>query len=175
MTEQEFIKQVKKVNNPRKHKFAHGYKMRDYYYNFKKHNKNLTETQFSFALHALFGVLFNNLITGKDADLGLNLGKLDVRKRRKKVKFIDGKVVSNLPIDWNATLKLWHSDESCRKKKTLVRCDNEYIFRVWYNKGLAKYINKKFIEFKSSRKLKLALKKAIIEDNLDSFSQYEND
>lgn len=174
MTQEEFINNAKKVTGPRKHVFQPGYIMHDYYHYFRKFNKNLTETQFTSALRALFKVHFNNLITGKDAVLGHGLGRLELRKKIKNVKFIDGKIKTNLPINWHETLKLWYSDESCRKKKTLVRCDNENIYRIKYNKGHADYTNKKFIQFRTSRNLKKALKHAIVENNLDSFSSYES-
>lgn len=174
MTEQEFIKDIKKVSKSRKHKFNPGYITRDYYTYFKKFNKNLTETQFTSALRALFKILFNNLISGKDAKLGANLGRLELVKKPKRVNFINGKIKTNLPVDWNATLKLWYSDKSCREKKTLVRCDNENIFKIRYSKHNVQFNNKKFMLFRTSRNLKNALKHAIIENNLDSFSQYED-
>ena len=174
MTQEEFIKNAKNVTGPRKHVFGRGYIVRDYYNYFKRFNKNLTETQFTSALHALFKVYFNNLITGKDAILGGNLGKLELRKRIKKVDIVNGKLKTNLPVNWNETLKLWHSDESCRKRKTLVRCDCENIFRIKYTKSHAEFNNRQFMSFRTSRNLKNALKEAIINNNLDSFSLYES-
>jgi len=174
MTEREFIDSTRKVHDKRHHTFNKGYVVRDYYYYFKRHNKNLTEAQFSSALRALFKVYFNNLITGKDALFGSNLGRIELRKTQKRVTFENGKLKVNLPVDWNTTLKLWYSDESCRKKKTLVYQDNENTYKIKYNKSKAEFNNKQFIKFRTGRRLKLALKHAIIEDNLDSFSQYEN-
>ena len=169
MTEQEFFSKIRRVNDTRIYTFTNSYTVRDYYYYFKRFNKNLTELQFSTALRAIFKVLFNNLINSRDAVLP-NLGKLDVRKMEREIKIVDNKVVTNLPINWDETLRLWYNDESSRKKKTLVRCDSDKVFSINYNKRNARYKNKEFIKFKTSRKLKLALKKAIIENNLDSFS-----
>jgi len=39
------------------------------------------------------------------------MGTLEVRKRPTRVAIVDGKLVTNLPIDWDATLKLWYEDE----------------------------------------------------------------
>ena len=32
----------------------------------------------------------------------------------------DGKLKTNLPIDWNKTLELWYEDEESYKNKTLI-------------------------------------------------------
>jgi hypothetical protein len=39
------------------------------------------------------------------------LGRLEVRKNAASITIKDGKVKTNLPIDWDATLKLWFEDE----------------------------------------------------------------
>jgi hypothetical protein len=33
------------------------------------------------------------------------------------VKFKDGKILNTMPIDWNSTLSLWHTDEESRNNK----------------------------------------------------------
>ena len=82
----------------------------------------------------------------------------------------NGKWRTNLKIDWNETFKLWYSDEQAKKKKTLVRSDNDTIFLVYYNKDKSLYINKQFMVFKSSRKLKHALRDAVRNGTIDAFT-----
>jgi hypothetical protein len=62
------------------------------------------------------------------------MGTLEIRKKPARVSIVDGKLVTNLPIDWDATLKLWYEDKESFENKTLVRVESEEIFKVYYNK-----------------------------------------
>lgn len=39
------------------------------------------------------------------------MGRLEIRKYDARITLQEGKVVTNLPIDWDKTLKLWSEDE----------------------------------------------------------------
>ena len=82
---------------------------------------------------------------------------------------VNGKVVTNLPIDWDTTFKLWFTDEQAKKEKILVRIENEDIFKVYYNKNKAEYTNKTFYDFKPNREIKRSLTKQARQGNLDAF------
>lgn len=171
MTQEEYMADVKNVKGKRKHRLTNSYIARDYYRYYRKtsNNKNLTEPQFTSILDGLFNAAFNCLRRGEDFKFPYRMGFLEIRKMPKKVKIKDGKLRTNLPIDWNETLKLWYSDKKSRDNKKLVRCDVDEIFRVFYNKKEAIYNNKLFMIFRSCRRLKLALKEEINNNNLDSF------
>ena len=173
MTESEFIDNIKNVKGSRKHEFSNSYTVRDYYWYFRKYNKELTETQFSSILEELLKRGRDLLINGKDFKFPGRFGMLEIRKRERKVKIVDGKLKVNLPINWNETLKLWYSDEKAKQKRTLVRCDVPSIFGVNYNKRNALYKNKAFIEFRTNREFKLLLKKEIQNNkNFDAFAKW---
>ena len=97
------------------------------------------------------------------------MGSLEIRKRPTRVAIVDGKLVTNLPIDWDATLKLWYEDEEAFNNKTLVRIENEEVFKVYYNKKEANYNNKSFYEFKPNRDIQRSLTKHIRAGNLDAY------
>jgi len=52
------------------------------------------------------------------------LGSLQIESHENTIKIVDGTIHTSYMIDWNETIKLWFSDDECRKKKTLVRNDN---------------------------------------------------
>ena len=100
------------------------------------------------------------------------LGRLELRKIESKIKFDGNKVKTNLPIDWDKTLKFWYEDEEAYKNKTLIKAKEKEIFRIYYNKNIADFINKSFYTFKLNRTLKLKLKHNIQECNIDAFKMY---
>jgi hypothetical protein len=150
-----------------------------YYINNNCENKEssfyVTRTQYSNFLKSLFSLMINNMIHKNDEyQLPYRLGSLCIRKYVQKVKIIDGKLVSNFPVDWNSTLKLWEEDEESKKEKKLIRHinKNKEVYRYIYIKGMANYTNKKFYKFKPTRTNKLKLKTAIENGTVDFYNLF---
>jgi hypothetical protein len=97
------------------------------------------------------------------------MGRLELRKIASSIKFVNGKLKTNLPINWDATLKLWYEDSASKNKRQLVRQENTETFKVRYDKVKANYNNKSFYEFKANRELKIGLKKNIKLNKIDAF------
>ena len=97
------------------------------------------------------------------------MGTIELRKISTYVNFKDGKLHSNLPIDWDRTLKLWCEDEEAYKSRTLIKMEEKEIFKVHYNKAKADYTNKSFYQFNANRELKKTLKRNIKEGRVDTF------
>lgn len=97
------------------------------------------------------------------------MGQLELRKYNATFDIVNGKVKTNLPIDWDRTLKLWYEDEEAYKERTLVKVEEKEIYKVYYNKQLADYQNMVFYEFKVNRELKRGIKQRIKEGKLDAF------
>ena len=97
------------------------------------------------------------------------MGTIEVRKYDARVSIEDGKVKTNLPIDWDRTLKLWSEDEEAYKERTLIKVEEKEIFKVYYNRIKANYNNKSLYEFVVNRDLKRRLKKRIKSGNFDAF------
>lgn len=171
----EFIKSIKKVNNNRNHKVNNSYGSKDAFKYYRKIKPNdskfvLTDCQYLQIIRLINNQLRLNLINGEDVLLPERMGRLELRKTTSKIKFENGKVKTNLPVDWNATLKLWYDNPSSKNKKQLVRQENKETFRVLYNRAKANYNNKSFYEFNTNRELKLGLKKNIKLNKIDAFS-----
>ena len=81
----------------------------------------------------------------------------------------DNKIKTYMPIDWDATLKLWYEDAESYKNKTLVKKEEKEYFRIKYDKTRADYNNKSFYKLEPNRELKLRLKEKIRNKEIDAF------
>lgn len=175
MNYDEFLKTVKKVKNNRHHKTTNSYGSKDafrYYRKIKPTSSKyvLTDCQYLHIIRSINNRLREFLIEGKDIQLPEKMGRLELRKRASRISFIDDKIKTNLPIDWNATLKLWYDNPKCKDKKQLVRQENEETFSVYYNVRKANFNNKSFYEFFINRLIKKGLKQNIKSNKIDAFS-----
>lgn len=170
----DFLNSIKKVNDPRTHKVSHSLGVYDAYKWIRKNRwlnigRCLTEHEFYSIIRKVNGYLADSFLHGNDIKLPHRMGRIELRKYDVIISFDGEKVKTNLPIDWDRTLKLWYEDEESYKDKTLVKVEEKEIFKVYYNKFKADYTNKSFYQFNANRKLKRALKKNIKEGRVDAF------
>ena len=170
MTREELLK----LNEPRVHKVTNSVGVYSAYKWLRKRQwidigQRLTEHEFYSIIRKINNELALNLSTGGDIKLPHRMGTIELRKISTYVNFKDGKLHSNLPIDWDRTLKLWCEDEEAYKSRTLIKMEEKEIFKVHYNKAKADYTNKSFYQFNANRELKKALKKNIKEGRIDAF------
>lgn len=175
MDYKEFSAKIRKVGHPGPFKVTNSWGVYDSYKYIRKNKwfdigRPLTEHEFYTIIRQVNSLLSEEFIKGNDIELPHKLGKLELRKFEKRVSFHDGKLYTNLPIDWDRTLKLWAEDNEAYKEKVLVRMEEEEIFKVVYNKSKANYNNKSFYEFNVNRDLKKRLKQRIKEGLLDAFT-----
>lgn len=175
MEEEKFINAIKKVSGPRVHKINNSYGVYDYYKYYRKTKPKdkkyvLTESQYFKIIREINALLVEDFLQGNDITLPHKMGRLELRKVKSTIKLEGSKVKTNLPIDWNRTLKLWYEDPECFKNKTLVKIPEVELYKIYYNKTKANFINKSFYQFTANRDFKLALKHAIRDDGLDAFT-----
>lgn len=175
----DFINSIKKVSNCRKHKVTNSLGNYDAYKWIRKNSwlnigRCLTEHEFYSIIRKVNDYLADSFLHGNDIKLPHRMGRIELRKYAAKVDIVDGKVRTNLPIDWDRTLKLWYEDEEAYKERTLVKVEEKEIFKVYYNKQLADYNNQVFYEFNVNRELKKRLKQRIKEGGLDAFKLNRN-
>lgn len=177
---EEFRNSIKKVSEPRRHKIRNSYGIYD---GFKFYRKNkpkgdkyiLTESQYFMITRMVNNIISDELIKGNDIIFPNNMGRLELRKYNRKVSLDkDNKIKTNLPINWDKTLKLWYEDKESYSNKTLVRVESNEIFTVYYNKGKANYSNKSFYEFNVNRNLKQRLKNRIKVSKVDALQLGKN-
>lgn len=170
----DFLISVKNLKKPRKHKVNNSLGVYDAYKWIRKNGwlnigRCLTEHEFYSIIRKVNDYLADSFLHGNDIKLPHKMGRIELRKYDAKVSFDGEKVKTNLPIDWNRTLKLWYEDEEAHKKKTLVKIEEKEIFRVYYNRQLADYNNQVFYKFNINRALKKRIKQGIKEGKLDAF------
>lgn len=171
----QFRNRIKKVSSSRVHKVTNSIGVYDSYKWIRKNKwynipRPLKEGEFYKIVRSINLYLAEQLAQGKEIKLPHRLGILEIRKKPSRVAIVDGKLVTNLPIDWDATLKLWYKDQESYNNHTIVRIENEDIFKVYYNKATADYTNKSFYEFKPNREIKHKLTQQARLGKLDAFT-----
>nr|DAI45528.1 MAG TPA: DNA-binding protein [Bacteriophage sp.] len=170
----EFRRKILKVDGPRKHKISNSFGVYDAYKLIRK-NKwfgiggPISEHDFYSIIRTVNNLLADFLSKGHDVNLPCQMGRLEIRKYDAKITLQEGKIFTNLPIDWDKTLKLWSEDEDAYQERTLVKMEEKEIFKVYYNRGKANYTNKSFFAFDVNRELKKKLKKNIKERRIDAY------
>lgn len=175
MSLNEFLKEIKNVKKERHHKVTNSYGSKDAFHYYRKIRPQedkyvLTDCQYLAIIRQINNHLRDFLVEGKDVLLPERMGRLELRKYANSIKFEEGKLKTNLPVDWNATLKLWYENPSSKNKKQLVRQENVDTFKVFYNRNLANYNNKTFYEFDLNRTIKVGLKNNIKQNKIDAFT-----
>lgn len=159
MDYKEFRDSVKKVSQTRNHKVKNSWGVYDAYKYIRKNKwfnigRPVTEKEFYSIIRTINKRLAEYLIQGYEIKLPYKLGSLELRKRPTRVAIVDGKLVNNFPIDWDATLKLWFEDEQSYKDKTIIKTEDREVYRVYYDKNKAQYNNKSFYQFQTNRDIK---------------------
>lgn len=171
----EFRKKVLKVNKPRLHKVRNSNGIYDAYKWIRKNKwlnigRPLTEHEFYTIIRQVNNELAYSLIRGDDINLPNRMGRLELRKYDAKIRVdSNNKVITNLPIDWDRTLKLWSEDEEAYKERILIKMEEKEIFKVFYNKKSANYENKSFMQFDVNRDIKRSLTQQIKNRAIDAF------
>ena len=176
----EFKSSIQHLNDSRKHKITNSLGVYDAYKWIRKNRwlnirRCLTEHEFYSIIRKVNDYLADSFLHGNDIKLPHRMGRIELRKYDVRISLDGEKVKTNLPIDWDKTLKLWYEDEKAYKEKTLVQVEEKEIFKVYYNKQLADYNNQVFYEFNVNRELKKRLKQRIKEGKLDAFKLNRNE
>ena len=101
------------------------------------------------------------------------MGTFETIKYKSSIKFENGKLKTNLPIDWNRTLELWENDKEAFRDKTVLRYELDYIYKLKYNPYKAKFNNKTIFQFKFIRDIKQGISKEIQKGNIDAILKYK--
>ena len=177
MSLEDFKRATLKLNEPRTHKVTGSLGVYDAYKYIRKNKwlnigRPLSEHEFYSIIRKVNEYLADSLLRGHDIVLPHKMGRIEVKKYEARITLEGNKVKTNLPIDWDRTLKLWYEDEESYKNKTLIKMEEKEIFKVCYNKSKADFNNKSFYQFDINRDLKRRLKQQIKNGALDAFSMY---
>lgn len=170
----EFKKRVSKATFHHKHKIRNSLGVYDGYKWYRKNKPDdkkyiLSESQYFAIIRQINNLLADEIAKGNDIRLPYRMGTLEIRKYEKTVRIDEeGKVVTNLPIDWDSTLKLWYEDKEAYKNKILLRLDEREMYKIVWNKENLNFNNKVFYELVYNRDLKRKLKHNIKEGITDA-------
>ena len=169
----EFVENICKKRGIKNFKVSNSFGVYDVYKKMRKNGwydigRAVKEKEYYSIIRKVNDYLAEEIINGNTVTFPHRMGSLELRKFKKGVSIVDGKMVVTYPIDWQETLRLWFEDEEERKKKTLLRTESKYVYRVRYCKGDANYENKSFYEFALNRFIKKALKDKIINREIDT-------
>lgn len=172
---EDFRKEVLNLNGTRKHRVNNSLGVYNSYKWIRKHKwlnigRPLTEHEFYSIIRKVNNYLADELVEGNDITLPCNMGRLEIRKSKPKIKIENGSVKTDLPIDWDRTLKLWYEDEESFESKTLIKMEEKEIFKVYYNRLKCNFNNQSFYEFIVNRDIKKRLKQKIKEGAIDAFT-----
>lgn len=171
---EDFRREVLKLDKPRTHKVRNSNGVYDAYKWVRKNKwldigRPVTEHEFYSIIRQINDLFVESILRGEDIVLPHRLGTIELRKYDTKIAICNDRLVTNLPIDWDKTLKLWSEDEEAYKERALVKMEEKEIFKVFYNKRTANYENKSFMQFEVNRDLKKRLKQKIKSKTIDAF------
>ncbi|MDY6153325.1 MAG: hypothetical protein SPI06_07930 [Terrisporobacter sp.] len=168
-----FRREVLKVNKSRVHKVKNSLGVYDAYKWLRKNKwldmEPISEHDFYAIIRAVNKALAKSFLHLGSINLPLRMGEIILRKYHPSITLQDGKIKTNLPVDWDSTLQLWSEDKESYKKRTLIRLEEKEVFKVLYDKSKALYNNKSFYTLELNRDIKLSLKKQLKNGLLDAF------
>lgn len=169
----EFKKRIRNITCHHKHKIRNSLGIYDGYKWYRKNkpdNKKyiLTESQYFAITRQVNNLIANEISRGNEVKLPYRMGFIEIRKYNKNIRISeDGKIITNLPIDWNKTLELWYTDKEAYDNKTLIRIEENEIYKIVWNKNICNFNNRCFYEFVPNKelrsKLKFNIKKGIVD------------
>jgi hypothetical protein len=117
--------------------------------------------------------------TGHSFKLPEQCGKIEIRKIKRELEVDEnGKIINKLPINWQATKKLWAENPKAKDKKIKIRYTNEhtdgYVFHPYYIKRHANYKNKQYYKMQVNREMARNMYNSIMSGKLDAFLLFDN-
>jgi hypothetical protein len=176
-TYEDFLKRIKKVSGPRKHKVSNSSgisaailfytktRPRDPQYVLSRHN-------FSKVIDAMNLLAVESLLNNGSFKLPSGLGELKISKIKSTTYLNENdELICTKPIDRAETFRLWYEDPECYEKRALVRADSEYTFKLMHSRFNVRSKNAKYYYVKFGRDIKQKLKNRILTDK--NFDAYE--
>jgi hypothetical protein len=154
------------MGEQRKHKIISDYGINDYFRHYKANGGNESKKLYTKVIREFHRAIGTLLATEEyNFKLPRRLGSLCVKKEKNFVSVKEGKLITNLPVNWKATLKMWEVDEEAKLNKTCLRYENyhsnRYSYRFRYLKSKAIYKNKQLYRIWVNRKVKRQLAQLI--------------
>jgi hypothetical protein len=170
---QEFTTEIQGKRGNKSRKVTRSFGVYDVYKKIRKNKwydigRPVTEKEFYAIIRGVNKLLAEEIANGNPITFPSRMGKIELKKVKKGVSIVDGKLKVTYPVNWAETMSLWFEDEEARKNKTLIRDEQEYVYRTKYDVFDATYENKSFYQFVLNRFIKIALKENIKNGKIDT-------
>ena len=124
MAYEEFRSKILHLKNTRKSKVNNSLGVYDAYKWIRKNRwlnigRCLTEHEFYSIIRKVNNYLADSFLQGNDIKLPHRMGRIELRKYDVRVSFDGEKAKTNLPIDWDKTLKLRYRDWETDRKSVV--------------------------------------------------------
>lgn len=171
------IQDIQKVHSKRNTKVRNSWGIFDAFRQVRREGwpeigKTVEYKLFSDIVSKVNEALAKRVILGKPVKLPERMGIIEIRKKERFLRIKNGKLFTNMPVNWRATVKLWEEDEEARRDKSLIRFEND-IYSTHYSKYGATYNNQIFYTFQLTRAVKRALSKSVRDGKTDAFLYYK--
>lgn len=161
----------------REHKIISHYGTYNFYRHFKQKypNSRINEVLYRKILREVNSKLRDKIGTGPyDLKLPRLFGVIKVRKYYPEFSILpDGTCKNKMAINFKDTLRLWEEYPETRERRQKIYYENEhsdgFMFKIKYDKIVAKYKNKSVYMFRPNRELKDLLGSNIINKTIDAF------
>lgn len=153
------------MSDTRVHRVKCSYGANEYFDYYKKHGGTLDRHVFGMVLKDLNLLIADEILSGYSFKMPSRMGAMAVSKKKEFVAFKDGRAVTNRPIDFPATLKMWKEYPETKETRQLVRHLNKhtngYIYKIAFNRSYATFKNKSVYSIQVNRYIKRKLAKNI--------------
>ena len=130
----------------------------------------MTEEQFGHIISVIHKYIIEITLKGLCFSLPYKLGQLRIGRIKRNVTFDEnGKVRTNLLVNWRNTLQLWHDDPEAYKERILVRNESDHTYKIMFSKKHFVSKNKGYYDFIPSRTYKSILKEHIRNNDINVF------
>jgi hypothetical protein len=145
----------------------------------KNKPKAVTRKQYSEILYYYYNKCIEQVVLkNKTLKFTARLGSIKIFKREPNVFQTGDLSKIDLPIDYDATLKLWNSDKEAAANRQFVRHLNEhsdgYIYFYKWVKQNANLKNKNWYKFRATRTHKELLSSEVKKGNVECFKMHTN-
>lgn len=173
----EFLNKKLKLSEKRNHRIKNSL---GFFFFYRYYTKNkpkdsryvLDEAKYALIINEMNKGVADALIENRTIKLPCGAGVFNIVKRKNHSWFSDdGKLLTTKKVDMVSTLKLWYEDEEAMLNKTLVRYDEEYMYRIVYNTHASRFKNKAYFHFSFNREIKRKLKNIVKSLGYDTYEQ----
>ena len=104
----------------RNHKIKSHFGANDYYLFYKQNGGKLSRHTFGRVLRSINLKIADKILDGYSFKMPARMGILTLSRKKEFIGFKDGKAITNRPIDYCTTLKLWNENPVAKEQKKYV-------------------------------------------------------